>query len=284
MTDNNELQVADGPSGLLHESRMAVDLGGAFGLAPKQVINVLRNSIIKVPRNSPPPTPAELVVVMSVMQKHGLDPMLKQLHAWRDGRGELAVMLGYDGWVEIAMRHRSYNGVSYECGPLIASPDKKGKQCFEYIKVTVHDKVRGSMAQMPTYLEEWYVNQRYEKPEPWQKQTKHKLKVVAFRLAIRECYGVSGIDVRDVEDVMHEPMGGASLEDKAMEAIGVVDGTEVYQDEPVEAETTDDDGVDTVPCGVKGCPSDNSVGCSACGAYYCEDHLSHGECQICRGE
>jgi len=200
MTDNNELQTVDEPSGMLHESEMCVQLGDDFGLTGKQVINVLRNSIIKVPKNEPPATAAELVVVLSVMKEYSLNPMMKHLHAWRDNRGDLAVMLGFDGWVLLANKIPTFSGVSYECGELLPSPDGKGKKCWECVTATVHDSVRGIFTMAPTLLEEWYQPaSRY--PGPWQKMTKHKLRLKAYSLAIREMYGVGGIEVGDLDDM-----------------------------------------------------------------------------------
>jgi hypothetical protein len=300
MTNKNEIQVASSPSGLLHETPMAVELGESFGLTPKQVINCLTSSIIKVPKGQPPATPAELVVVMSVMQKHGLNPMMKELHAWRDGRGDLAVMMGYDGWVNLAMRHKSFIKVSYDFGPMVNPPEPKARKCFEWIKCTVHDTVRGEMEQMPTYLEEWYVPQRGQYPEPWQKMTKHKLKVVAFRLAIRECYGVSGLDVRDIEDVMGpEPVSMGNKASEAVSALNEAMRVESPQDDEidrdgeslaeqvaeVEEETeavVDDPG--HVPCGVTNCPIKATRQCASCGTWFCKQHLkSEGDlCAICK--
>ncbi len=307
MTDKNELQTVDEPSGMLHESEMCVQLGDDFGLTGKQVINVLRNSIIKVPKNEPPATAAELVVVLSVMKEYSLNPMMKHLHAWRDNRGDLAVMLGFDGWVLLANKIPTFSGVSYECGELLPSPDGKGKKCWECVTATVHDSVRGNFTMAPTYLEEWYQPaSRY--PGPWQKMTKHKLRLKAYSLAIREMYGVGGIEVGDLDDMPQRAIDpGTATAAKLAEMSSIrpaeandFDNSRVDRYEQADAtimdpeapstdedpapvtEPTEADDEDFIPCNVGGCPTPATETCSVCEAPFCPNHLNDSkECGVC---
>lgn len=200
MAESTDITIADGPGGNLHEMPMVIELGESFGMPTKSLISFLRTQIVKVPQGQPPATPAELLYAMSVMRKYRLDPTLKQIHAWRDKRGDLAVMVGYDGWIQYAREQPGYLRTDYEYGDIVATPDSKGKRCWEWVKATVIDAGRGAIQTPPVFLDEWYQPQPGQYPGPWQKQTRHKLHVVAFRLAIREAYGLGGIDVRDPED------------------------------------------------------------------------------------
>lgn len=202
MSDNNELVVSKAPAGQLRDTQLAVELGNTFAVPAQSIINLLRDQIIQVPRGEQPATPAELAVVMSVMRQYRLNPMLKQVHAWRDWQGRMAIMVGYDGWVQYAREQPSYKGISYEFGPVIDSPDGKGKKCWEWIRATVHDRDRGDLQMVPVYLEEWYVKPRKDKPEPWQNQTKHRLHLKAFTSAIREVYGLGGVSDEVDRDVL----------------------------------------------------------------------------------
>lgn len=204
MSENNELEVVKTPSGQLSDTVLAQQLGDKYGVPSKSIINLLRDQIIAVPKGEPAATPAELAVVMSVMRQYNLNPMLKQIHGWRDNRGRLAVMVGYDGWVEYARKQSTYQGVSYRFGPIVKSPDGKGHQCWEWVQAVVHDSHAGPIETVPVYLEEWYVPQRGQYAEPWQKQTKHRLHLKAFTSAIREVYGLGGVVDEVDKDIMQE--------------------------------------------------------------------------------
>jgi hypothetical protein len=173
-----------------------------------------------------------------------------------------------------------FQRVEYAHGKMVPSPDSKGKSCWESITVTVHDANRGAMVMTPTYLEEWYQPQTGQYPGPWQKQTKHKLHVVAYRLAIREAYGMGGLDVRDPEDFAPaqytvaasatadraDQLAAQLAEAKAGERIEVLPGetiTHIQQAEPALESfwtcpmcQTENDGAECVRCGAPLLPPD----------------------------
>jgi len=271
--EKNELTVDESPSGHLHETPMVIELGEDFGLEPKQIVKVLR-SIVKVPRGAPPATAAELIIVLSVMRQYKMNPMMKQLHAWRDGQGELALMPGYDFWTQKALEQPGYKGASYRFGPEVPSPDGKGQTAWEWVEVTIHDHHRGDIVMFPVYLKEWYKKQG-NYPGPWQKQTKHKMHVLPFRLAIREYAGI-GLDVRDPGDFDQAPADPAAA--TAGKLADMAAGA-VYED--AEA-TVEDAEPPEVPCGAGGCGKAGLSACGVCNAYFCEDHLNDSnECAVC---
>jgi hypothetical protein len=271
MSDNNDLVVAGGPGGNLHEMPMVVELGEMFGVPTKSLISLLRTQLIKVPTGKPEATPAELLVVMSVARKYSLDPMMKQLYAWRDNRGDLACMLSMDGWCELARRQPGYKSVSYKYGPDIPT---SGKACWEWIEATVHDSERGDIQLPPLYLVEWKKDQG-----KWLEMPRHKMHVLAFRMAIREVYGIS-MDVRDPEDFAPaqytvaasatadraDQLAAQLAEAKAGERIEVLPGetiTHIQQAEPALESfwtcpmcQTENDGAECVRCGAPLLPPD----------------------------
>jgi hypothetical protein len=304
MSDNNEIVVTKAPAGQLRDTQLATELGSTFGVPAQSIINLVRDQIIAVPRGEHPATPAELALVMSVMRQYRLNPMLKQVHAWRDWQGKMAIMVGYDGWVQYAREQKNFKCVTYEYGPIIDSPDGKGRKCWEWICATVHDFARGDITMVPIYLEEWYVKQRKDKPEPWQLQTKHRLHLKAFTNAIREAYGLGGVvdevdkDIiqeqyhrteyatQDTAEAMAERLATANpgdlgpVESIAAVAPLVIDG----RTDPVTVEP-----VDYPDCQNEGCHGPTgmvAVGrCGECGQYVCRSHMSPNgfQCVGCAG-
>lgn len=292
----------------LKETAMAKELAATFGLPAESIVNLIKHQIIAVPNNQQPASDAELALVLSVMRKYQLDPMTKQMHAWRDNRGKLAIMVGFDGWVDYAMKQPGYIKVSYQYGPMVKSPDGKGKECWAWVQATVHDSRRGEIEMAPTFLDEWYMpGGNY--PGPWQKQTRHKLRIKAFSLAVREAYGLGGVDVGDLDDRdYYRPAVTVddTVDRMADELLSMSKGADLvpepaqddHEDGFIPADYDDiDDGnpspssdqdapsaaEDVVtPCGSRGCSSGATHECKDCGTWYCWDHMGKGGlCRIC---
>lgn len=282
---DNELTVSNQPSGQLSETRLAQELGEMFAMPANSIVKLVRDQIIQVPRDGHPATPAELAFVMSVMRQYRLNPFIKQIHAWRDWQGRLAVMVGYDGWVQYAREQATYRGVSYEFGPVVPSPDGKGKNCWEWIRATVHDQARGDLVQVPVYLEEWYVKQRKDKPEPWQNQTKHRLHLKAFTSAIREVYGLGGVSDEVDRDVLNEAAHQAEyrmaekVETMAAampglaESVAAAESLSIRPEGEVVPPPPGFEPLEDCPCGVAGCPAMATAACGICGQYVCPAHM-----------
>ncbi len=307
MSENNEIVVSTAPSGQLSDTALAQQLGETYGMPAQSIANLIRAQIIAVPQDAPPATPAELAVVMSVMRQYGLNPMLKQIHAWRDNKGRLAVMVGYDGWQDYARRQPTYQFVSYKFGPIVDTPDKKGCKCWEWVQPIIHDEKYGQVEMVPVYLEEWYVKQRGNYPEPWQKQTKHRLHLKAFTSAIREFYGIGGVldevdrDVLEAQrpdptyhtaervKTLAEKMDGkfsmplTALEDAKKEMAGEMAVAAAAVVEPAADPVADpaSAAIESYPCA--DCTTMTSVRCLACGAYVCAQCMAEdgSQCATC---
>jgi hypothetical protein len=285
MSENNEIVVSTAPSGQLSDTALAQQLGETYGMPAQSIANLIRAQIIAVPQDAPPATPAELAVVMSVMRQYGLNPMLKQIHAWRDNKGRLAVMVGYDGWQDYARRQPTYQFVSYKFGPIVDTPDKKGCKCWEWVQPIIHDEKYGQVEMVPVYLEEWYVKQRGNYPEPWQKQTKHRLHLKAFTSAIREFYGIGGVLDEVDRDVMSNEYHRTEFatEDAAKEMAGEMAVAAAAVVEPAADPVADpaSAAIESYPCA--DCTTMTSVRCLACGAYVCAQCMAEdgSQCATC---
>ena len=184
-------------------------LASKYNLAPDSFTHLLKNQFISVGRNDPPPTNAEMALLMLAINKYDLDPNLKQVHAFRH-KGKLNIMVGVDGWIAFANRQQGYEGVTYEYSEtMVESPDGKGKKCWEWVKATIHSKDRIA-TEVICFLDEWYQGQKGNYPGPWQSMTRHRLRQKAFTQAVREHYGFSVYDDTDREKMINsEALDGA---------------------------------------------------------------------------
>lgn len=172
-------------------------LADKYQLSPDAFMHLMKNQFISVGRNDPPPTNAEMALLMLAINKYDLDPNLRQIHAFRH-RGKLQIMVGVDGWIAFANRQPGYQGVKYEYSEtMVDTPDGKGKKCWEWVSASIHSEGR-----VPTevfcFLDEWYQPQKGY-PGPWQTMTRHRLRQKALTQAIREHYGFAVYDDVDQE-------------------------------------------------------------------------------------
>lgn len=286
----------------LVNTKMAQDVGKMFGVPAVQILDLLRQKLVKVPKGDPPATDAEMAIVLSVIRKYDLDPMLGQVHAWRDYKGDLAIMPGVDGWIKHAKTDPDFLGVTYAEGPMIPSPDGKGQECPEWIQATVIHARAGTLPQPKVWLREWYVPQ-HGKPAPWQKQTAHKLHVIAYRLAVREVVGMGGV-VIDEDAAFHRPAQDLGFATDAATELMLHSGHEGADDGPCDERGQGDqppaDGAgpgagphaealkpdSDCPCGIVRCGEPAAFQCADCGGWFCAGHFHHQNerCLICHEE
>lgn len=205
MTNNDLTPAAQPqPNAIATSSQKRVSLtemmAQQMNLDPANLLRILKTQIITVPQGAAEATNEEMAVVLSVMKELKLSPMVREIHAWRDNRGKLCVMVGYDGWVKFARRNPDYSHVSYKYSEKMVTPDK-GKPCPEWIAPSLH-KTNGDVIDFPPVpLAEWYVAPRGSFSGPWQNQTSNRLRQKAFTIIIREIYGMSLLDEIDGENI-----------------------------------------------------------------------------------
>jgi len=298
----------------LMETELAVGLVEKFGLPTESLLHVLRHQIISVPSGAPEPTDAELALVLSMMKKYDLDPLARQMSAWRDNKGKLCIMVEKPGWVDFANRQPGFLGIKYKFGELMESPDGKGKRCWEWVQAILIDKFKGELPQVPVFLDEWYVKQSGNYQGNWQKYTRHRLAMKAHNLAIKEVYGMGAFDAVDHDQMVAQKIPYEDLTESTQATVDdltarLADGkpeavTEIppEPDKEVFVEPESDEGalevmsdlfatqddpesteppVDMVPCSVKGCPNEAAGVCSECEIPLCGNHVNAGLCVVC---
>lgn len=203
--------------------KLTDQLAQQYGIEPAELIRTLKTNIIAVGQG-PEATNAELFHVLTVMNKYGLDPWVKQLYAFRHD-GKLNVAVGYDGWVSIANRHGGFQGVAYEY-PAMSEMVKTagGLMCWPWVKATAHVAGRAS-TDVYAWLDEWYVKGK-SRPSNWDKYPRRRLQMKAYTLAVREALGIALYDDADMEQFRNmtpNVMVQTATEQKSMELMDKMD-------------------------------------------------------------
>ncbi len=317
MAEKNEVAVKEEAGGQLSESGMAQECSRWLGAPAQSIINLLRDQIIAVPMGKEKASGAETALVLSVMNQYKLDPFARMVSAWRDWTGKLCIQVEQNGWTKMAKSQPGYLRASWEYGPIVASPNGKGKDCYEWVGCTIHDSILGDITAPRVWLDEEFVGSKPNKKlSNWEIMPKRRLPQRAYNNALRFAYGFSVYDSFD-----HELMDDRPVQEAATDATqSAMDNlTAAVAGETVEAEfeTVDeqpgepsdeatqepegewpptDTGTATTPsdgdpgppvkesmfCSVAGCQKHGSLRCGVCGERFCSVHIGdNGMCKIC---
>jgi len=187
-------------------------LAGQYLVSKEQLYRTIARNIISVGRNDPDPvTPEEVFIVMSICAQYDLNPMLKEIHAFRH-KGKLQTPVGVDGWIKIANRDPNFVGVEYEF-PEIKDMVKKGnKMVWPWVKATCH--VKGKVPCVAyAFIDEWWTG------DNWGAHPCHRLKQKAFTMVIREALGIALPDDEDAHQMMYSAQTQGAIKGNATTAL-----------------------------------------------------------------
>ena len=150
------------------------------GTTPEEIKDVLSGMIISAKaQHGAKATDAELAVVSGVCAKFGLNPLVREAHAFVSG-GKLQVMIGLDGWIRIMLRQKNYDGHEQ-----IDNFNEKGELVSVTTKMYVKDRSH------PTCVTEWMDECYQEKSSAWKGYKKRMLHGKSLGQAVRVAFGVS---------------------------------------------------------------------------------------------
>ena len=152
------------------------------GTTQEEIKEVLSGMIISAKaQHGSKATDAELAVVSGVCAKFGLNPLVREAHAFISG-GKLQVMIGLDGWIKIMVRQDSYDGHEQ-----VENFDDNG----ELISVTTKIYVKGR--KYPTPHTEWMKEAFVPTSPAWKKYPFRMLAGKSLGQCIRKAFGISEI-------------------------------------------------------------------------------------------
>lgn len=155
-------------------SALAV-MANRANVEPDKLLATLKATVFKGASNE------ELLALVVVANQYGLNPFLRELFAFPNGKGGIVPMVPIDGWTKIVNRAEEFDGVefSFEEGE-----DKKPISCT----AKMYSKSRSH----PISVTEYYVECHRNTP-PWNTMPRRMLRHKAYIQAARVAYGISGI-------------------------------------------------------------------------------------------
>lgn len=203
-TPENMPRMASVPAAVSRDDRSLSEVvAAAHRVSADKLWDIIKNNIISIAsKDHDPVTDAEVMHVLTVMNRYSLDPFVKQIYAFRH-KGKLQVSVAIDGWVAVANRHDAFEGVEYEFPPMEEMVDTPaGKKCWSWVKATCHVAGRKPTVAY-AFLDEWYAPSKYnDGTGNWEKYPTHRLKSKAYTLSVREGLGIALYDDADREQLV----------------------------------------------------------------------------------
>ena len=172
-------------------SPLAIKMAERYGMEPAKFATVLRETYFKT-SEATPLSNSEIAAGLIVCSKYDLDPFTQEIHVTRY-QGRLLVMVGIDGWLKIAQRNPSFDGMEFE-----EHFDQEG--AIESIKATIHRKDQDHPTIVTAYMEEYR-----RKTPAWETMPIRMLRHKAAKEALRYAFGISGIDDEEPEEIQAGP-------------------------------------------------------------------------------
>jgi len=162
-------------------------------LSELQVWNTLKNTCFKVKDREA--TNEELLALMVVANRYGLDPFLNQIYAFPSKKGGIIPVVGIDGFIALALAHPDYDGFELTYSEDIVEVDKDAKPCPEWIEAKVFKRGQTYPVTVREYVDECYQSKQSKGGynSPWQTHTKRMLRHKTLIQAFRVAFGFTGL-------------------------------------------------------------------------------------------
>jgi len=162
------------------QNSVLVRMAERLGIEPKVLEGIVKQTLMPNGKNDPPATNEEIAAFLIVADRYQLDPILKQIYAFRGQNGNIVPIVPIDGWITIVNRHAKYRGVEQfdqiEEGELIA------------VRTSFH--VDGLVA--PVTVTE-YMAECKRNTSPWGQWPARMLRHKSYIQGARYAFGISGI-------------------------------------------------------------------------------------------
>lgn len=157
-----------------------------------ELYGIIRNTIM--PNGA---TDEELAAFCMVAATYKLNPLVKEIHAFRTKQGGIMPMIGIDGWLKLLMSNEDYDGMEH-----VYSTQADGEV---WVECRIYSKAR---PKHPTVAREFLSENEIKTSPVWQQRPRRMLKHRATIQAIRYFAGICGfIDMDEAreEEMSNEP-------------------------------------------------------------------------------
>lgn len=158
-------------------SALAV-LATRLSVDPSKLLDTLKATCFKGATNE------ELLALVAVSNRYGLDPLTRQIYAF-PSRGGITPVVSVDGWLHLLNAQPQLDGIEFHY-----TDDANGDPYS--VTAVIHRKDRSHATKVTEYLSECY-----RQTEPWKQFPRRMLRHKAIKEAVRVAFGISGVTDED---------------------------------------------------------------------------------------
>lgn len=223
--------------------KLLTELAEQAGLDAQRYFNVIIHTVLKKKDKRTGDmilaSNEEVYAFLMVCRRYGLDPILKQIHGYVGKDGQIAPIVGVDGWVKIATNHEQYGGHATtlvlqdpETGTLAKLVENHDNGMVDIIfdppeKPAPIDRMKCLYSVTAFFrkdLDRWvpgepqWYSECYRDTTPWNQMPRRQMGHKSFSQGARKSFGISGIydedEGREVAGEGSTPRPGAVIETK----------------------------------------------------------------------
>lgn len=159
-------------------------MASRLNLTPAKLQETLRQTVFREAND------AEFAALIVVANEYKLNPLLKEIFAFKAKGGGIIPYVSVDGWIRIINEHPQFDGIDFND---IVAPDGE----VEAIECVIWRKDRSRPIKIVEYMDECRRDS-----EPWRKSPKRFLRHRSLMQAGRVAFGFSGIGADDDYEVI----------------------------------------------------------------------------------
>ena len=173
------------------QKQLSEQLAQEYGMRQDVFLNVIKKTVMPSPNVSN----EHIAAFLSLSKSYGLNPLSDAIHAFPN-KGGIKLLIGIDGYIEIANQHKAYEGFELE-----ENHDPDGNLIA--VSCRVHRSDRKHSHWIKEYMDECKRN-----TDPWKNFPKRMLRHKAIMQAVRSSFGLSSlIDVDEAKDMGYDANG-----------------------------------------------------------------------------
>lgn len=167
-------------------------MANRFSVDPAKLLTTLKNTVFKGASDD------ECMALVIVANEYNLNPLKKEIYAFKGKDGGIVAVIGVDGWINIMNSNEKFDGVEFEM-----EQDGNGKPLS--CACSIHIKDRTRPVKVTEYFEECQRN-----TDPWKQMPRRMLRNRALAQCVRVAFTVGGVvDEDEAQAFIADPVANA---------------------------------------------------------------------------
>lgn len=172
-------------------------MAASLNVDAKKLWSTLQASCFRPGKDGTPFTQEQVMLVLIIAEQLGLNPLKREIYAFKNPDGSVVPLLSIDGWKQIMLRNSNFNGFRIDYSDKTVELQGAMNPVPEWAECTIYVKDRDYPTTERVYAREVYM----PRSPVWQKSPATMLHHRALIRAIRFTFPVSGVGEAEEDEV-----------------------------------------------------------------------------------